>query len=102
MTTGISHYLLQWWNHRVEGTLPLLVSSHISVQTCGRCSVGNKLSLTPLPKQTTKTPPLTTTKPNEMTDYRVKGEALPMLTTLEADFFLSLPPSKIMFGCDPS
>lgn len=22
MTTGIIHYLLQWWNYKVEGTLP--------------------------------------------------------------------------------
>lgn len=49
-----------------------------------------------------KTPPITTTKPNKRREYRVKGEVLPMLSALEADFFLSLPPSKIVFGCDPS
>lgn len=37
-----------------------------------------------------------------MRDYSMKGKSLPMLTTLEADFLLSLPPSKIMSGWDPS
>lgn len=101
MTTGIIHYLLQWWNYKVEGTLPfkclnLSVFRHVEDAVLETSSPS-------LPTQNNnKKPTTTTTNPKKMRHYGVKGKLLPMLTTLEADFFLSLPPSKIVFGCDPS
>lgn len=90
MTTGVTHYLLQWWHYRVEGTLASEVLKCLYI---------------PLPRHMEAAVWKTRPSLKKKTRCRLQGERTSSAhahVPKERLFFLSSPPSKMVFRCDSS